>query len=364
MKILELTNYSAGSCGVFARVKKEAVWLSERKHEVRIFSSNLEKGTNEIMPKEDKIGKVRITRFPSIRLGGESFMRWNFVNEALKFKPDVIIAHSYRHYHTYLALKVAKLVGAKCFLVTHAPFTMNTRTSISRLAVSLYDSLIGPKIINNFDKIITITSWEKIFLDKIGCKKDKIICIPNGIQEEFYSSKKSEGQGLFFFGRVSPIKNLELLISAMKDQPFSLDIVGPAEKKYKNKLLSQINENQINNVHFLPEIKDLKSKIRLFDHYEILVLSSKFESFGQVLIEAMARGKLVISSNAPGAKEIISNNKNGFLFEMGDIAQLRSLIKKVSNLSPSEKKKIRAAAVKRAEEFKLENLMPKLEKIL
>lgn len=364
MKILELTNYSAGSCGVFARVKKEAVWLSNKKHNVRIFSSNLTKGTNEIVSRDDSLGRVRITRFPSTRLGGESFMRWNFVREAIKFKPDVIIAHSYRHYHTHLALKVARIVGAKCFLVTHAPFTMSTRSPISKAAVSLYDSLIGPKIINKFDKIITITNWEKSYLIKIGCKREKIVCIPNGIQEEFYSGKRSEGQGMFFFGRVSPIKNLELLIEAIKNKSFSIDIVGPAENRYKSQLLSQINQNKMHNIHFLPEIKDLKSKIKLIDHYEILVLPSKFESFGQVIIEAMARGKIPISSNTPGAAEIITNNKNGFLFEVNNVDQLRSLLDKVSNLSKSTKRNIKDAAIKRAEEFKLNNLMLKFESLL
>ncbi|HVY01689.1 MAG TPA: glycosyltransferase family 4 protein [Candidatus Nanoarchaeia archaeon] len=364
MKILELTNYSAGSCGVFARVKKEALWLSSRGHQVRIFSSNLEKGTNQVMPKEDKIGKVKITRFSSTKLGGESFMRWNFIKDAIDFKPDVIIAHSYRHYHTHLALKVARIVGAKCFLVTHAPFTMNTRSPISKIAVSIYDSLIGPKIINQFDKVITITSWEEKYLAKIGCRKDKIVCIPNGIPEEFYNSKILEGQGMFFFGRVSPIKNIELLISALKDSSLSVDIIGPTEAKYKSKLLSQISKNNIRNVHFLPEIKDLKSKIKLFDHYEILVLPSKFESFGQVIVEAMARGKIVISSNTPGAREIIKDNKNGFLFEVNNANHLRSLIDKVSNLSKSSKKSIRLAALKRAEEFKLNKIMLRLESLL
>ena len=40
MKILELTNYTAGGCGVWARVKNEAELLSKRGYDVRIFSSN------------------------------------------------------------------------------------------------------------------------------------------------------------------------------------------------------------------------------------------------------------------------------------------------------------------------------------
>ena len=78
MKILELTNFSAGGCGVFARVKNEADILSKLGHEVTIFSSDFEKGTWKNMSKEDKIGKINIRRFKGTRLGGESFINWNF----------------------------------------------------------------------------------------------------------------------------------------------------------------------------------------------------------------------------------------------------------------------------------------------
>ena len=91
MKILELCNYSAGICGVWNRVKEESERLSKLGHEVKIFSSNLEKGTNKIVSEDDIIGDVLIRRFSARRLGGESFMLWNFEEEALKFKPDVII---------------------------------------------------------------------------------------------------------------------------------------------------------------------------------------------------------------------------------------------------------------------------------
>ena len=51
MKILELTNFSAGICGVWARVREEAVRLA-KKHEVRVFSSNFVKGMDETAPKQ------------------------------------------------------------------------------------------------------------------------------------------------------------------------------------------------------------------------------------------------------------------------------------------------------------------------
>lgn len=48
---------------------------------------------------------------------------------------------------------------------------------------------------------------------------------------------------------------------------------------------------------------------------DIFVLPTDKESFGYVLIEAMAKGKPVIATNQGGPKEIIVENRNGYLIE-------------------------------------------------
>ena len=75
-------------------------------------------------------------------------MKWKFEKEAVKFAPDVIIVHSYRHRHTTAALKVAKKIGCKIFLVTHAPFLNDGRGAIGKFAVGFYDRAFGKRMIN------------------------------------------------------------------------------------------------------------------------------------------------------------------------------------------------------------------------
>ena len=73
-----------------------------------------------------------------------------------EYKPDVIIAHVYRHIHTSKALKIAKKLKCKVFLVTHAPFVPGdtTRSFLSKIAVRFYDKFIGPGKLKRFDKVI------------------------------------------------------------------------------------------------------------------------------------------------------------------------------------------------------------------
>ena len=141
MRILELTHFSQGACGVWARAREEALRLCRRGYEVVVFSSNAIKGKEGFAKRDDNIDNVKIKRFPFVKLGGESFMSWNFQKEALKFYPDIIIAHNYRQLHTTRALKIAKKIkesGKECrvFLVTHAPFVEGdiTRSFRDKLA--------------------------------------------------------------------------------------------------------------------------------------------------------------------------------------------------------------------------------------
>ena len=125
MRILELCGFSAGICGVFTRAREEAVRLKMKGHHVEIFSSNLVKGSNEIAKEDDKIEGIKIKRFPVAMPGkgklwfvpgGESYMFWNYNKlwkEVKRFKPDIIIAHGYRQWHTTKALKIAKKIKSK-----------------------------------------------------------------------------------------------------------------------------------------------------------------------------------------------------------------------------------------------------------
>ena len=331
MKILELTHFSSGICGVWQRVMQESSLLIEKGHEVRVFSSNLVKSSKKLVPKKDSLGKINITRFPAKKLGGESFMKWDFEKEALKFNPEIIIAHGYRQLHTTDALKIAKKIGAKVFLVTHAPFVEGnfTRSLLSKYAVKFYDKFFAPRIINKFTKIIAITNWERTFLLDLGAKKDKIVLIPNGIPSEFFektNQAKEKKNNLLFLGRISPIKNIEVLIrsiSSTKNKKFLLNIVGPVEEEYGKTLIRLIKDLNLEmRIKFLPPVYNLDKKIKLIDEHEIFILPSKREAMPQSLVEAMSRGKKVISSENPGSREIIVPGKNGLLFNQRDSQDL------------------------------------------
>lgn len=371
LKILEICPYSAGGCGVWARVKQESLELIKKGYKIKIFSTNLEKGTNKVVCSNDSLNGILIKRFPAKILGGESFMSWSFKEEALKYSPEVIIVHNYRHIHTTEALKIAeqlKKQGKKCkiFLVTHAPFVEGniTRSRLATLIVNFYDKFIGPRTLNRFDKVLVISNWEIPYILKMGIKRDKIIYIPNGIPREFFNLKKltKEENKVLFLGRVSPKKKIETIIQAIpfvKNNNVKFEVVGPSEVEYKahlDKIIKNLNLSE--RITFSEPIYDLRDKIAKLDSCKIYVLASRVEGMPQGLIEAMSRGKIVLGSNSVAIRDLIKEGKNGYLFEFDDP---KDLARKINQILLKNSSQIGKNAKEFAKQFSWDRIVKKIE---
>jgi glycosyltransferase involved in cell wall biosynthesis len=361
LKILEICPFSAGIGGVWTRVEQEAREFKKLGHEITILSSDREEGTNKIAKSEDVISGIKISRLSSNqgyldRLILSKNVTYFEPGKSIKeIKPDVVITHLL-HPHSFKALKMCQKLNIPCYLVTHAPFNVK-RNFLLNIAKKGFDRKTVKPNINEFTKIITITKWEEPYLRELGADENNFVYIPNGLPEEFFVLKKIKPtKQILFLGRIAPVKNLEVLISAAKKLPeIEFSIVGMAESDYLKKLQKSIAKSK--NVRILPPIYDLKQKIGLIDKHRIFVLPSKREAMPQVLLEAMSRGKLVISSKTDGGKEIIWDNQNGFLFS--DTSDLIRLIKE----NKSGNKKIQDLARKDSKQYRWSNLIKSYLKI-
>ena len=77
----------------------------------------------------------------------------------------------------------------------------------------------------------------------------------------------------------------------------------------------------------------------------------------QSLIEAMARGKIVISSDNLAGKELITDSKNGFLFKMRDYKELSEKINKILD---KNNEKLKKEARKSVEKFKWDKIIGRI----
>jgi glycosyltransferase involved in cell wall biosynthesis len=147
--------------------------------------------------------------------------------------------------------------------------------------------------------------------------------MPLGIDTSIFIPQKESSSKieLLFVGRISRLKQIELCLQAVallvksQDKEVVLNIVGPvSDGQYFSELkilAAQLNiENQIK---FVGSVKQ-NHLVPYYQKANLLLLPSAHESFGMVMIEAMACGTPVLAlKGAGGPDEIVENGLNGIL---------------------------------------------------
>ncbi len=149
-------------------------------------------------------------------------------------------------------------------------------------------------------------------------------------------------------GRIEEGKGQHLVIEALsklKDLNIKALIVGSAmNDKYLEELMKMLKDLDVEDkVVFTGFTKDVNEHMSLCD---AVVLATVEETFGLVVIEAMANKKCVIAVNKGGPLEIIEDNQDGLLFERNSdelkskIGLLYRNIKYKSNIASAAYKKV------------------------
>ncbi len=193
------------------------------------------------------------------------------------------------------------------------------------------------KFFFRFAKTIIVNSFEfKKQLDKKFGTKSKVIYNPLNLEE--IKRKSKEKIKFKIFNRKSSIKFINIArFTDQKDHLTLLEAFKRLEKKINYELLIMgygVNYHKIKNfinINNLSKnikiIKFQKNPYKFLKKSNVLVLSSIFEGLPNVLLEALALKKFVISSNCPtGPKEILNYGKYGFTFKVKQPEDLKNKI--------------------------------------
>lgn len=155
-------------------------------------------------------------------------------------------------------------------------------------------------------------------------------------------------------GRLHPQKNHLLLIDAFSKVQKEIDnlrLIILGEGKEKNKIKQKIKELNIEN--YIEFINFQENPYPYYKHADIFVLSSLWEGFGNVLVEALACGTPVISTDCPGGpRKILDHGKYGKLIPINDSEAMAEAIRNTL-INPYNNKDLR---IERAKQFSIENI--------
>ncbi|MCD4779013.1 MAG: glycosyltransferase [Candidatus Omnitrophica bacterium] len=334
MKILMVTNtYTPIIGGVERSIKAFASEFKKQGHEVLI-------GTLEFdgMPENEK-GVVRV---PAIRrFNGSDFsvrlpIPLNLSSVLDEFKPDIVHSH-----HPFIlgdtALRIANKYQVPLVFTHHTKYEDYTHyVPLDSPAMKKFAIELTTGYAELTDHVFAPSQSIKELLLKRGVKTP-IDVVPTGVDFDKFSQgdrknfreKFSINDGDFIvghIGRLAPEKNLTFLSQCIisflkqhKQAKFLLVGKGPSLNEIKNFFKKEGFEERL----IYPGVLEGQKLIDAYHAMDIFAFSSKSETQGMVLLEAMAAGVPVVALDASGIGDVIRDKLNGRLVKNEDVEEFK-----------------------------------------
>ena len=363
MKIVMMTNtYLPHVGGVARSVSSFTEEYRRRGHRVLVVAPEFP-GT----PKDE----VDVVRVPAIQnFNGSDFAvvlpLLSDLDDALDaFEPDLIHAH-----HPYLlgmtALREARSRNLPLVFTHHTRYEYYTHYVVDSPVMKRFVIELATRYANLCDLVFAPSESIAGLLRERGVTTP-IEVVPTGIRIERFaqgdgkSFRRQHGipERAFVVGHISrlaPEKNLGFLAEAvagfLERHPEAHFLVagrGPSEAEIRQIL----QRHQVADRYHLAGVLVGRQLADAYHAMDVFAFSSKSETQGLVLVEAMAAGTPVVALDAPGAREVVRDEKNGRLVMVEDTVRFREALDWIFHLPPEQRQQLKDAARRTAEQFAL-----------
>ena len=191
---------------------------------------------------------------------------------------------------------------------------------------------------NNFHKIIAQSGdMQKDLIESLNIQPEKTVKINNPVDVKFIENQMKTDENLFSgkfknvvaIGNLTERKGFDLLLEvfkSLKDKPVKLHVLG--DGRDREKLAKEKEKLGLKNIEF-SGIKE--NPYPYLYQADLFVLSSRYEGFPNVLLEAGACGTYALANDCPGGiDEIIQSGING---EISDITNADLFAQKIWELA-------------------------------
>lgn len=295
MQVLLITIWKPNVGGIVTHVENILKWT---KNDLTIltYSSN--------RPLKDEKNVIRVPFLDLPLLRGFSFALIAFLR-GLFISFDVIHSH-YAIPQGFAGVLLKKVKKKPLVLTVHG-------SDINLLGHSRFWRPIVAWVLHNADRIITVSSFMRDNVLDFGIDAEKVVVIFNGV--ESHPPARGEEERLIFIGAFVWQKGPDIMLEAFKEirssrKDLLLFMVGDGPMKDDlERMAHQLGVGD--GVVFTGYLDDLDE---IFTRRSIVVVPSREEGFGLVLLEAMTRMVPVIASKTGAIPEIVKDGKNGLLF--------------------------------------------------
>ena len=352
IKVVMLGPYLYEPGGVMTHIRKLTKYLSHRT-DVELHLVTIGNENKQI--ESDNLNVYMIKKSFPLPFSIPSLV-WRLRRKIIEINPEIVHAQgSFAPYSTAAALvrnKYPTLLTVHGIVARELKFYKGFNFIFSILIQILNERFVLSKILN----IIVCSPQMKVLVRKMT--KSKVQVIQNGIDLEDIRNiqphhKSIEPPSILYVGGLSKVKGIDVLLNAVpiirkKNPNLHIYIAGSGtEEGNLKKVVKKLNLEET--VKFLGFISG-DEKYSYYKSVDVCVFPSRYESFGIVLLEAMACGKPVVASNVGGIPFVVEDGKTGLLFESGNV---EDLAEKVIFLLQNEelRKKMGEAGRERARGF-------------
>ncbi len=300
---------------------KQSLELVKRGHEVTVVTSR----TSRTAAARESIDGVAVRRFFTVwapdLLGRYLFATLLWIIQVVLFavrnrqKFDIVHCHQGK-FGIYMGAVVARIFGV--------PQVVKIGNSSKHLDLKCLrrKKVVGPYFLQyalrQKPTFVAISSMIAQDLRDFGIAESRIVRILNGVVPVQAAFKSPDRQALHFFwhGRFEAIKNLMLMlegfaIASRKNPNIHLNLIG--EGSLGSELAQRAKSLGIaDRFHMHPPSKDV---LEIISKYDFFINTSHAEGLSNAMLEAMACGKIILSTPVSGAAEIIDEGENGFVIE-------------------------------------------------
>jgi len=263
--------------------------------------------------------------FQDIRLLLEYF------NLFKKIKSDLVINFTIKP-NIYGSISAGLLGIPSISVITGLGYAFIKETWLTKVIKVLY------KIAFKFNKAVIFQNIDDMETLKNLCERKNYLIKSSGIDTEFFNpnrcvKKKNEGFSFLFVGRLLKDKGIYELIEAFKKLKneyleTELIIIGDVDEGNPNSLKKEELEQWVEEelITWYGFQKDVRPFYCMADC--VVLPSSYREGVPRVLLEAMAMEKPIITTDAPGCRDVCIDGVNGFLVKPKDVESLYLAMKK------------------------------------
>lgn len=269
--------------------------------------------------------------------------------------PDILVGLSYFNADMVsgIGCRAAKIVEAHESRLFTLQLEGKSQSAVKRLFTRLYEWWYFKRVEHRAHTVVCLTKGDA----KLWYKARQVQVIPNFSAMPIYGMSQCNAKRVIAVGRLEWQKGYDMLLKAWaeveKRHPdWELNIFGSG--RLEQQLKKQIADLTLRSAKLVPFTSNISEE---YSRSSIFVLSSHFEGFSLVMIEALRHALPIVAFNCPfGPDEVIEDGNGGFLVPVGDI---QALADKICLLIEDKELRLQlsAAAVERAELFDVDKIM-------